>query len=80
VNNKAVKNQDGSISTIRSITVTFDGIPTLIPTVWDGRILSDDEAIERAIASGIDWPTFKTIEEANTEAARVSKMMAQELK
>jgi hypothetical protein len=42
--NKAVENEDGSLSTVYSIQVNHpglnDGKPTLIPSVWDGEILT----------------------------------------
>ena len=44
------------ISSVVTIQVNIDGVPTLIPSLWDGAIRSDEEAIKRAIASGIDWP------------------------
>lgn len=41
-----VRNADGSVSTVRSMSVNFDGAEVLIPTVSeDGRVVSDDEAI-----------------------------------
>jgi hypothetical protein len=41
-----VKNRDGTISTVRSMSVEIDGREVLIPTVSDdGRVLSDDDAI-----------------------------------
>ena len=72
---QVVRNPDGTVSTIRSITVTFDGVPTLIPTVWDGKIVSGDEAVRRARMAKVRWPTFKTIEEANAAARRFSDEM-----
>lgn len=42
-----VRNQDGSISTVRSMGVNIDGEELLIPTVSpDGKILSDEDAIK----------------------------------
>jgi hypothetical protein len=54
--NKAVKNTDGSISTVFTRQVEINGVPTLIPSVWDGKILNEKDAIQRAITSGIKWP------------------------
>jgi len=65
---KSVENDDGSLSTVYSITVNHpklnDGKPTLIPSVWDGKIIKDEkEAAKRAIASGRDWTWRDTHEE-----------------
>ena len=63
-----VPNADGSHSSELSITIDGtplnDGQPTNIPTMWDGKQLSDDEAIARAIQSGWQFPAFRTIEDA----------------
>src|SRR4030095_10344882 len=49
-------NPDGSVTTERSITVTEPGLnteaPTNIPTVWGGRVVPDDEAVDNAIRTG----------------------------
>lgn len=60
---KAVLNADGSLSTVYTRQVDINGRPTLIPSVWDGEILNEEEARSRAIASGIRWPTAETHEE-----------------
>ena len=57
---KAVKNQDGSLSTVYTRQVDINGRPTLIPSVWDGKILGEREAYKRAVDSGIKWPTAKS--------------------
>jgi hypothetical protein len=64
---KAVENDDGSLSTVYSRQVNHpdlnDGKPTLIPSVWDGKILNEREAIKKAIASGRDWTWRDTHDE-----------------
>jgi hypothetical protein len=62
-NNQAVTNPDGTVSTVYTIQVDIDGRPTLIPSVWDGEILDQDAATQRAVASGIQWPTADTHDE-----------------
>ena len=57
---KAVQNEDGSVSTVYTAQVDIDGVPTLIPTVWDGQILSEEAATQRALESGKAWPTAAT--------------------
>lgn len=53
LNRPVVKNNDGSISTVRSISVNFGGPEVLIPTVSpDGRLLSDKDAIALYLQSG----------------------------
>ena len=39
-NGKAVKNHDGTLSTVKTIIVEIDGVETLIPTVWDDEIVN----------------------------------------
>ncbi len=66
---------EGDYITERTITVTEEGInkgkPTNIPTVYNGRIVSDEEAISIIIETkGVDpitgkkLPSFSTIDEA----------------
>jgi len=62
---KAKKNKDGSLSTVYTRQVdlpdeTGKRVPTLIPSVYDGKILSEEDAVKRAVKSGKKWPTAKT--------------------
>ena len=40
-NGKAVDNDDGTLSTVKTIIVQIDGVETLIPIIWDGKIVDD---------------------------------------
>lgn len=60
-NRPRVRNSDGSISTVRSIGVNFDGREYLIPTVSDdGRVLSNDEAVKLFQRTGKHLGAFKS--------------------
>lgn len=65
---QVVRNEDGSISTERSFSVNIDGKETLLPTVIDGRIVSEDEAIDHYYKTGEHLGQFDTVEEASAYA------------
>jgi hypothetical protein len=49
--------------TVYTAQVDIGGVPTLIPTVWDGEVLPVKDALEKALEaaeSGTEWPTAKT--------------------
>ena len=77
INNRpVVNNKDGSISTIRSISVNEDGKSVLIPTISDdGRIMSNEEAIKQYRSSGKHLGKFNTEEEATVYAKQLSRQM-----
>ena len=73
-NRPVVKNEDGSISTVRSISFQDDsGKEILIPTVVNGKVVSDDEAIQHYYKTGEYLGKFDTIEQANTYAEQLHK-------
>ena len=73
---KAVNNKDGSVSTVYTAQVDIDGTPTLIPTIWDGKVLSEEAAIQRSLASGKTWPTAATHKDLRQYDIELHKEMA----
>lgn len=72
-----VKNADGSISTVRSTSVNFDGKEYLIPTVSDdGRIMSEEEAVQQFKASGKHLGVFSNPQDATAYAKELSANQA----
>lgn len=69
-----VKNDDGSISTVRSMSFNEDGVEILIPTVSpDGKILSDDDAIKLYEQTGQHLGKFQTAQQADAYAEELHK-------
>lgn len=71
-NRPVVRNADGTVSTVRSISVEIDGQEVLIPTVSDeGRILSDEEAVQQYRRTGKHLGKFSSVKAANRHARRI---------
>lgn len=72
-----VRNQDGSISTVRQAVVTGpDGKFYSIPTVWGGKVLSERDAISRAAEIGWDkWPSFASPQSADARYQQMHRFM-----
>jgi hypothetical protein len=72
-NRPIVKNKDGSISTVRSISVEIEGKHYLIPTVAaDGSgILSNADAVKQFKATGQHLGMFSSDDAADTYARQL---------
>jgi hypothetical protein len=72
LNRPDVANADGTHSSVRSISVGMDGQEVLIPTVSeDGRIMSNDEAVEQYKKTGKHLGKFSSVQTANDYAKKV---------
>jgi hypothetical protein len=75
-----VLNEDGTTSTIRSISIREEDKEVLIPTISpEGQQLSDDEAIELYRTSGQHLGKFDSPESATTFAKALSRQQGQQV-
>lgn len=75
-----VRNQDGSISTVRSISANFDGKEYLIPTVsQEGKILTDQQAIDLFRRTGQHLGAYSGPEAATVAAKLLHESEAAKL-
>lgn len=64
-----VPNQDGTVSSERTIGVNINGREYVIPTLVGGKQLTTEQAIEEAKRRGLkNYPSFDTIEKASRYA------------
>lgn len=74
-----VQNSDGSISTVRSMSVNVGGKEVLIPTVSeDGRIMSKDEAVQQFKKTGKHLGKFDSPAAATAYAKTLSAEQGQQ--
>jgi len=72
-----LKNTDGSISTLRSITIEEDGKAVLIPTIQDGKQLTPEQAVNYYKRTGQNLGVFKTQAAAADYARSASEFEGQ---
>lgn len=78
-NRPRVKNEDGSISTVRSISIEQDGQQILIPTVVGNKVVSDEEAIAHYRKTGQHLGKFKDVDSVNQYAEKLHEQQAKTL-
>jgi hypothetical protein len=77
-NRPVVHNPDGSISTVRSITVGFGDKTYVLPTVVGGKVVSNQEAIDHFRQTGEHLGAFDRQEDADAYAQRLHEDQAKE--
>lgn len=76
-----VPDKDGSIQTYRGFSVGIDGKTYMLPKVWDGQVLSEDEAIKRAEKLGLDkFPAYDSPEKAEKRYQELHEIMEDDLR
>lgn len=75
-----VQNPDGSVSTVRSISVEMDGRVYLIPTVVGDKVVSNEEAIAHFRATHEHLGSFPDEQTAEAEAQRIHDTQADSLR
>ena len=77
---KALVQPTGDMTTFRgAIVETPDGGQTLIPTYWAGAERSIPDAVRLAIKSGLDFPVYDTVEDAEQAEQRLHKTMEEDV-
>lgn len=78
-NRPVVSNADGTISTVRSMSIGTDEGEVLIPTVSDdGRIMTDQEAVDQYRRTGKHLGIFDNPDDATAYARNLHNEQAQE--
>lgn len=78
-NRPHVRNADGTVSTVRSISANFNGREVLIPTVVGNRVVSNQEAIDAYKRTGQHLGIFDTPDHADTFAQTLHESEAAKL-
>lgn len=76
-NRPVVTNEDGSISTEYSIVIEEDGEFVVIPTVVNGQVVSEEDAIENYHNTGKHLGMYKTLKEAEKASRDISKIQSE---
>ena len=76
----AVNNPDGSSSTVYQAGIGMNGKQYNIPTVWHGKILPVEAALQQAQRVGLDkYPSYATPEDAESRYQAMHPYMERDL-
>lgn len=75
-----VTNPDGSRSTLFQTTIEMDGKTYVLPTVWGGKIVSPDNAVQFARQYGLEkFPTYGSVDEAEARYQQMHQYMERDM-
>lgn len=78
---QGVDNPDGSRSTLYAMSADTGGRTYMLPTVYDGQILTPRQAFERAMASGIsEFPSYPDHVAADARYRRMHDFMERDVR
>ncbi len=76
-----VDNEDGSRSSLYAFSVGIDDKTYMLPSVWKGKILPQEEAIKMAEKEGLDkFPSYDSQEEAAKRYKEMHEYMDKDTK
>jgi hypothetical protein len=75
-----LQNQGKDVSTVFNVTAEVGGKTYIIPTVWNGKILPPQQAVQMAMQQGIDkFPSYGSEKEANSRYDVLHQRMSQDV-
>lgn len=74
-----VRNPDGSVSTVKTMSIGTDEGEVLIPTVFNGRVNTPEASIARWRKTGQDFGAFSSPEDATAFALMLHRLHEKEL-
>jgi hypothetical protein len=75
-----VTNFNGSRSTLRQMSTNIGDRVYNLPTVWGGRILPPDQAVQQAQQAGIqNFPSYATSDEAEARYQQMHEFLDQDV-
>jgi hypothetical protein len=78
LNNREKIPVDGGYATVRSMSFNEDGQEVLVPTAADGKILNDQQAVDRYHATGKHLGKFSTPYQATRYGKRLHEQQAKQ--
>jgi len=75
---RGMVNPDGSLTTFMGAVEGVNGRQMYFPTYWDKQVLPRQDAMQKALRSGIKFPQYDTVEEALAREKVIHDYMEQD--